>query len=358
MDAPRSWAGARCCGLVPPYAVLDPSPKLVSRRAGSSQRPGSASLGRDRGLRLFCRDSLPPPRFVLEWGKNGSAPGEFSANIGVAIGTNDEVYTCEFRNRRVQRFTPEGKFLGTFPVQQYAGGMAVDAKGNVYVGHWNDNKVAAYSPTGKLLREWGRKGTGDGEFQLPGSVALGPDGLLYVPDQGNSRVQKFTTDGKFVGKWGSHGKEPGQFGGNQAPGGRFAGPQFVAFDSAGNVYTTDADLKRVQKFTPQGKLLAHWGSGGTEPGGFGPPPLQRNGKPSNMGGPIGIFVDQQNRVWVSATNSRVQQFTNDGKYLRGIGGLGTKPGQFHVPHALALDSRGFLYVADTMNGRVQKFDVS
>jgi sugar lactone lactonase YvrE len=61
---------------------------------------------------------------------------------------------------------------------------------------------------------------------------------------------------------------------------------------------------------------------------------------------------------VSATNSRVQQFTNDGKYLRGIGGLGAKPGQFRVPHALALDSRGFLYVSDTMNGRVQKFDVS
>jgi tripartite motif-containing protein 71 len=319
---------------------------------------GIGLLGAIASRASFATDSLPPPRFVLQWGKNGSAPGEFSANIGLAIGKDDEIYTGEFRNRRIQRFTPDGKFLSSFPVQPYAGGIAVDRAGNVYVGHWNDNKVAAYSPTGKLLREWGRKGTRDGEFQLPGSIALGPDGLLYVPDQGNSRVQKFTTDGKFVGKWGEHGKAPGQFGGNQAPGGRFAGPQFVAFDRAGNVYTTDADLKRVQKFTPDGKLLAHWGSGGSEPGGFGPPPLQKNGKPSNLGGPIGICVDPQDRVWVGATNSRVQQFTNEGKYLRGIGGLGSKPGQFHVPHALALDSHGFLYVADTMNGRVQKFDVS
>ncbi|HXY34222.1 MAG TPA: hypothetical protein VEI07_08345 [Planctomycetaceae bacterium] len=301
---------------------------------------------------------LPPPRFVLQWGKNGTAAGEFSANVGIAVGKNDEIYTCEFRNRRVQRFTPEGKFLGMFAVQPHPGGIAVDANGNVYVGHWNDNKVAAYSSTGKLLRDWGRKGTGDGEFQLPGSVALGPDRLLYVPDQGNSRVQKFTTDGKFVDKWGNHGKGPGQFGGNQAPGGRFAGPQFVAFDSVGNVYATDADLKRVQKFTSDGKFLAHWGSGGSEPGGFGPPPLQKNGKPAPVGGPIGICVDGQNRVWVSATNSRVQQFANDGKYLRAIGGLGVNPGQFHVPHALAIDSRGFLYVADTMNARVQKFDVA
>jgi tripartite motif-containing protein 71 len=356
MNGPeRWWAGARCRGLVPPCEEPT-SRRTLSRR----QFFGAAGLGilsalADRSC--FAVDVLPAPRFVLEWGKVGAAPGEFHANVGIAIGKNDEIYTCEFVNHRVQRFTPDGKFLGTFPVEPHAGGIAVDANGNVYVGIWNDNKVAVYSPTGKLLRQWGRKGTGDGEFQLPGSVSLGPDGLLYVPDQGNSRVQKFTTDGKFVGKWGEHGKAPGQFGGNVGAGGRFAGPQFVAFDSAGNVYTTDADLKRVQKFTPNGKLLAHWGSGGTEPGGFGPLPLQRNGKMATMGGPIGICIDRQNRVWVSATNSRVQQFTNDGKYLRGIGGLGTKPGQFHVPHALVIDSRGFLYVSDTMNGRVQKFAV-
>jgi hypothetical protein len=77
----------------------------------------------------------------------------------------------------------------------------------------------------------------------------------------------------------THGKEPGQFGGGQPVGGRFAGPQFVAFDRAGNVYTTDAALNRIQKFTPDGKLLALWGSARAEPGGFGPPPLNKDGKP-------------------------------------------------------------------------------
>ena len=199
-------------------------------------------------------------------------------------------------------------------------------------------------------------GTADGEFRLPGSIALGPDGLLYVPDQGNSRVQKFTPDGKFVAKWGEHGKEPGQFGGGQPAGGRFAGPQFVAFDRAGNVYTTDAALDRIQKFTPDGKLLAFWGSESAEPGGFGPPPLNKDGTPG-MGGPIALCVDRQDRVWVSATNSRVQQFTNEGKYLRGVGGDGTEAGRFHLPHGVALDSHDCLYVADTMNARIQKFAV-
>lgn len=302
-------------------------------------------------------DKLASPRFLLEWGGHGAGEGEFDACVGIAIGKNDDVYTAEFRNERVQRFTTEGKFLGTFPVQPHAGGLAVDDEGNVYVAHWNSNKVAAYSPTGDLIREWGAKGTGDGKFQLPGSIALGPDGLLYVPDQGNSRVQKFTREGVFVGKWGTLGAQPGQFGGDQTAGGRFAGPQFVAFDRAGNVYTTDAALDRIQKFTADGELLAYWGSESPDPGGFGPAPLGKNGTPI-MGGPISICVDRQDQVWVSSTNQRVQQFTNDGKYLRGIGGEGTEPGQFDLPHGLALDSHGNLYVADTMNARIQKFDAA
>jgi sugar lactone lactonase YvrE len=64
-------------------------------------------------------------------------------------------------------------------------------------------------------------------------------------------------------------------------------------------------------------------------------------------------------VWVSAVSGRVQQFSGGGKYLRGLGGgQGRKPGQFLAPHGLAVDSRGHLYVVDSYNHRVQKFDVS
>lgn len=332
-----------------------PYERILRRRFLGWAGAGCLSLFSE--TRCVARDeNLPRPRFVLEWGRRGKGKGEFSACVGVAIGKNDEVYTSEFRNQRIQKFTSEGQFVASFLLPTNPGGLAVDPKGNVYVGFWNANKVAAYSPSGELLREWGRKGTADGEFQLPGSVAFGPDGLLYVPDQGNSRVQKFTPDGKFVGKWGQHGKEPGQFGGDQPVGGRFAGPQFVAFDRAGNVYTTDAGLNRVQKFTPEGKLLAFWGSAKADPGGFGPPPLDKKGK-ATTGGPIALCVDRQDRVWVSATNNRVQLFTNAGKYLCGMGGEGTEPGRFHLPHGVALDSHGCLYVADVMNSRIQKFTV-
>lgn len=317
---------------------------------------GIGSLALLSRSQIAFSDDAPTPRFLLEWGEHGDKEGEFSACVGLAIGPDDVIYTGEFRNERIQKFSTDGKFLGLFKVQPHVGGIAVDADGTVFVGHWNSNKVAAYSPTGELLREWGKQGSADGEFRLPGSVALGPDGLVYVPDQGNSRVQKFTKEGTFVGKWGELGKEPGQFGGDQSPGGRFAGPQFVAFDSQGNVYATDAALDCVSKFTPEGKFLGRWGSESAEPGGFGPPPLIKAGTPT-FGGPIALCLDKQDRVWVSATNSRVQLFTNDGKYLCGIGGEGADPGQFYRPHGMAFDSQGHLYVADTMNDRVQKFAV-
>src|SRR6476619_6024620 len=82
-------------------------------------------------------EKLSPPRFLLEWGQPGKEEGEFSACVGIAIGKNDEVYTAEFRNQRVQRFTSEGRFLGAFPVQPHAGGVAVDPDGNLCFALWN-----------------------------------------------------------------------------------------------------------------------------------------------------------------------------------------------------------------------------
>jgi DNA-binding beta-propeller fold protein YncE len=216
------------------------------------------------------------------------------------------------------------------------------------VAHWNQHKIAVYSPAGELLREWGQKGTGDGEFQLPGGLAFTRDGSLLVADQGNSRIQRFTPEGRFLAKWGELGPGLGQFGAGRGPGSRFAGPQFVAVDREGNVYATEVASPRVQKFSAAGKPLLAFGSGKDEPGGFA------GGRP-DIFGPIGICVDRQARVWVSATNHRVQQFDRDGPFRQALGGDGHAPGQFHYPHGLAVNSKNHLYVVDAQNARIQKF---
>lgn len=290
------------------------------------------------------------PRFVLAWGKQGAAAGELNIPIGIAVNARDEVFVSEFRNNRVQKFSTHGKPLGSFPVGEMAGGLAVDRAGNLYVALLMAGKVEVYSPEGKLLRTLGKPGKGPGDLDQPGGLAVAADGTVYVADQVNRRVVHFAPDGKVIRAWGEYGVKPGQFGGNVPKNQRVGGPQFVALDREGNVFTTEASVGRVQKFSPEGKFLLAWGGNHTGPGGFG-------GRPKNLPGPIGIAIDTKGRVWVSATNNKVQQFTAEGKYLRGFGGTGEGPGQFHTPHGLALDSRGRLYVVDTKNHRVQKFDV-
>ena len=295
-------------------------------------------------------DELPrAPRFVLEWGRKGKAEGELDSPIGIAIDRRDRVYVTDFKNLRVQQFSAEGQFLSQFPVAyQQPGGIAVDRDGNVYIAHWNQNKIAVYAPDGKLLREWGQKGTADGEFQLPGGLVFTADGDLLAADQGNSRVQKFTPEGRFLAKWGEHGPGPGQFGEGRGVGSRFAGPQFLAVDRRGNVYATEVTQTRVQKFTPAGKHLLTFGQGDDGPGGLGSPTQQ-------IGGPIGVCVDRDGHVWVSSTNHRVQQWSSEGQFRQSMGEDGHAPGQFHYPHSLAVDSRNHLYVVDAQNARIQKF---
>jgi sugar lactone lactonase YvrE len=310
------------------------------------------------GAPASAGDAPHLPKFLLAWGERGEGPGQFRSPIGIAINGMDEVYVTDVSNARVQKFAPDGKWLGAFALPRdkpdramtMAGGIVADVEG-VYVSLMQQGKVALYRDDGRLVREFGRRGSGDGELRGPGGMVWGPDRTLYVADQENHRVQRFTTDGKLVGGWGRYGSGPGEFGSGQPSGSRFGGPHFLARDRDGRFYTTEGTLGRVQVFTAEGLPLVNWGNKGDQPGGFGGYALF----PGSTFGPIAVLVDNEGRVAVSSLNDRVQFFTWDGTYLFGLGGKGTKPGEFSRPHGLALDSRGNLYVVDSGNHRIQKF---
>jgi sugar lactone lactonase YvrE len=305
----------------------------------------------------------PGTKFVLTWGKKGDKPGEFYSPIGIAINQKDEIFVSDVNNARVQTFDTAGKFLREFDLPSddpkrkscQAGGIAINSKNEIHLGFMQQHKVAVYTAAGKLIREWGKKGNGDGEFNQPGGIVFGPDGSVYVADQCNHRIQKFTPQGKFLSKWGIYGLKPGQFGGAGQAGSRFGGPHLLALDGKGRLYTTEGTAGRVQQLTLDGKPLLAWGDKGQQPGGFGG--LETGYAAASLG-PIGVFVDKHDRVWVSSLNDRVQAFTPEGKFLFGIGGSGKGPGQLARPHGMAMDTKGFLYVADAGNQRIQKFVIS
>ena len=139
--------------------------------------------------------------------------------------------------------------------------------------------------------------------------------------------------------------------------GLFVQPHGLSVDRLGNIWVTDDQAKdgkglQVFKFDPNGKVLLTLGKKGVAgegPEAFGAPT-------SAVVAPNGdIFVaDGHNGCNCSA--SRIVKFTRDGKFIKEFGKKGSGPGELNLPHALAFDSKGRLFVADRSNNRVEIFD--
>lgn len=144
--------------------------------------------------------------------------------------------------------------------------------------------------------------------------------------------------------------------------GMFVRPHGIHIDRDGNVWVTDGDGPdgkdprrngkghQVVKFSPEGKVLMTLGTAGIA--GEGPETF-------NM--PSAVLVAPNGDVFVGDghggnSNARVVKFSKDGRFIKAWGKKGTGPGEFEMPHALAMDSKGRLFVGDRGNGRIQIFD--
>ncbi|MBN1344713.1 MAG: hypothetical protein JXQ73_18620 [Phycisphaerae bacterium] len=148
------------------------------------------------------------------------------------------------------------------------------------------------------------------------------------------QVRVYATDGKFLFAW----SQP-----------QFKNPHHVTIDPKGDVWITDYGNQVVQKFSPKGDLLLTLGT------------LNERGddaKHFNM--PTAAVVTPAGDVFVTDGygNNRVVHFDAQGRFVNTWGTLGVKTGQLSQPHAIAIDSKGRLYVGERNNCRIQIFDQS
>jgi DNA-binding beta-propeller fold protein YncE len=190
-------------------------------------------------------------------------------------------------------------------------------------------------------------------------VAVNSKGHVFVLSRGNttgpaygaaaSQLLEFGADGRFVREIG-HNLYAWSFG------------HSVKVDPQDNIWVADKGSDMVIKFDPEGRVVMVFGrkqeasDEGTEPLKHPKPPLP----------PVdGMFRQVTDMAWDPAgntyisdgyINSRVAKVDKDGNWLKSWGEPGDKPGQFSVPHSIAVDAKGNVYVADRGNRRIQVFD--
>ena len=110
-------------------------------------------------------------------------------------------------------------------------------------------------------------------------------------------------------------------------------------------------MARVQKFTADGVFLHSFADTKDSHEKFG----EQSVAFGSTSGPTGICFDAKGRLWINSINGRVQQFSSNGDLLAHFGEEGEMAGQFRAAHGIAIDSRGCLYIVDAYNHRIQKF---
>ncbi|MEA3459633.1 MAG: TIGR03663 family protein, partial [Chloroflexota bacterium] len=236
-------------------------------------------------------------KVLLQWGSQGNGPGQFQEPWGIAVDEEGSVYVADTWNHRIQKFDSEGRFLtqwgvfgntdgtlGTGGVFWGPRGIAVDEKGNIYVTDTGNKRVQKFTSEGEFLGQWGGLGSEPGKFDEPVGIAIDEEGCIYVADAWNRRVQKFDKGFNFVTEWPIHGWESQSV---------INKPCLAA--GGGRVYATDPEGYRVLVFDSDGKFLATFGEYGLDENSFGLP----------IG--VGVDAEGDSYV-VDSGNNRVMKF--------------------------------------------------
>jgi 6-bladed beta-propeller protein len=208
---------------------------------------------------------------------------------------------------------PPGVNFGEVP------GVAVNSKGHVFVfTRSNTAGGPAYGPAAGQLLEFGPKGEflreiskGSYAWAEAHTVRIDKDDNIWAIDKGSDMIVKFNPAGRVVmvfGRRQESADEPKPWAHVDPPlpavDGLFRQPTDVTWDSQGNIYITDGYINsRVAKFDKNGDWVKSWGSKGTGPGQFDIP--------------HSIAIDRQDNIYVGdRTNHRIQVFDTDGNFKR------------------------------------------
>jgi gliding motility-associated-like protein len=295
-------------------------------------------------------------------GGNGSGAGgnQLYNPHSVWLDGTGNIYIADPVSNRIQKWLP-GAFSGVTaaggngqgPASNQLGnpqGIFIDDNGNLYVADFYNNRIQKFPPGSDIntnaVTVAGGNGSGfaANQFSDPSAVYVDAAGNIYVADFFNNRIQKWA---------------PGAVSGITIAGGngagsaanQFSNPLDVFVDKNGNVYVADELNNRIQKFLPGSDNKTN---GITVAGGNG-----AGSSANQLNAPSGVFVDGEGNIYITDINNyRVQKWApgaTSGITVAGGNSGGTAQNQLNDPEGLYVDNAGNIYVADARNDRIQKW---
>ena len=236
-------------------------------------------------------------------------------------------------------------FAGPGPFN-YVTGLIVEPDGTLYAANYGEHKINKVSPTGIVSIFAGpsvvEAGAIDGpannaRFAAPDALSRDAAGNIYVSDMGNQLIRKITPDGTvstFAGN-GSIGAADNAMGTLAS----FNTPRGMAQDAAGNIYLADQGNNLIRKISPSGAVTTVAGKAGA---GFS----NGNATTAQFNSPTAVGIDDAGNLYVSdSQNGAIRKITPDGTVSTIATGL-------NFPRELRADATGNIYVVEQNSDRV------
>jgi DNA-binding beta-propeller fold protein YncE len=195
----------------------------------------------------------------------------------------------------------------------------------------------AAAATYQRVDNWAQLPQGMTRWSEATGVAIDAHGTIYVHHRHYAMpIMAFDGNGRFLRSWGQ---------------GMFTSAHVVRTDPSGNIWVTDLGAHQVFKLSAEGQVLMTLGKKGV---------AGDNESQDAFNRPADVVIATDGSIFIAdgerGGNTRVVQYSQEGKFVKYWGGKGTDPGKFDLPHSIAMDSRGRIYVADRGNNRIQLFD--
>jgi tripartite motif-containing protein 71 len=284
--------------------------------------------------------------FRFSFGSKGSENGRFLGPRGISTTPDGRVVVTDLWGFRLEVFSAaNGQWLRTLfgkppPVGGVNSPRGMDVNvsaGRVYVDDWWNQRIQRFDSDGTHPVAWGQRGPAKqpGAINFAWDVAVQPStGRVFVANRESHQIEVFDSNGNYVTKWSKRGTANGEL--------EF--PQGLAFGPGGDLLVSDSGNDRIQRFSIDSGGTGHWLATYGQFGGVSSPPGQFHT-------PTGISIAADGTIWVADTlNNRIQERLPDGTwkaYARPTGGT-----VFLVPWGVTVAPDGSIWVADSGKNRV------